>query len=348
VRRVALLGYGLAGRFFHRPLVVATPGLELTTVVTADPERRARAAADLPDARIVRRPAELWRRAEEHDLVVVATATPTHRRLAVAAVRAGLAVVVEKPVARTRREAEAVAEAARAAGVTVVPFHNRRWDAEHLTLRGLLADGALGRVLRYESRFERWRPQADPAAWRETTPSASGGGVLLDLCVHLVDQAMELFGPVTQVYAEVDARRGGADDDVFLALEHRQGVRSHLWAGALSAAPGPRLRVLGTAGAFVVEPLDPQEEQLRAGMAADDARFGEQAPERWGRLETGGLHPPRPVPSERGAWPAFYRELERHLAGRAPAPVAVEAASQVLGVLDAARASARRRRVVTL
>lgn len=346
--RVALLGYGLAGRVFHRPLLLAAPGLDITSVVTADPGRRAQAAADLPGAQLFERPAQLWAGAAEHDLVVVATTTPSHRAMVLAALGSGVAVVVDKPMAPTARLARDMVAAADAAGRLLVPFHNRRFDAEHLTLRRLLADGALGRVLRYESRFERFRPRANAAAWRESTPSRRGGGVLLDLGTHLVDQAIELFGPVARVYAEIDSRRGGSDDDVFLALEHAGGVRSHLWTGALAGSPGPRLRVLGTDAAFVVDDLDGQEDQLRAGMAADDPAFGVVPANRWGRIETGGLAPARPVPSERGAWPAFYGALPGAVAGERPPPVTTAEALVVQAVLDAARTSAQRRRVVTL
>ncbi len=276
--RVALVGYGLAGAVFHGPLVRATPDLEVTTIVTADPGRRARAAQDFPRARVVPDAQEVWARAEEHDLVVVASPTASHAPLATRAVDAGLAVVVEKPLAPLLSTARALVERAATARVMLTVFHNRRWDAEHLTLRRLIDDDALGEVVRYESRFERWRPRRVAGAWREELPADDGGGVLLDLGVHLVDQARQLLGPVSHVYGEVAARRGGSDDDVFVALEHRSGAHSHLWASAVAAAPGPRLRVLGTAAAFVVECLDGQEDALRAGHRPDEPGFGEEPP----------------------------------------------------------------------
>ena len=297
---------------------------------------------------VLRRPAELWRRAEEHDLVVVATPTATHRALGAAALERGMAVVMEKPLGADRRQASALARSAAERGLGLFPFHNRRGDAEHLTLRRLLSEGALGRVLRYESRFERWRPAPSPGAWREAP--GRGAGVLLDLGVHLVDQAVDLFGPVRRVYGEIEARRGGADDDVFVALEHHTGVRSHLWAGALAAAPGPRLRVLGSTGAFVAPFLDGQEAALRAGTAADAPGYGVEPPARWGAVHEGDDpgHPARPVPSERGDWPAFYRQVVGALVGAGPPPVAAGEAVAVLEVLEAARRSARHGRIVTL
>ena len=348
--RVALLGYGLAGRFFHRPLVTATDGLTLTTVVTSDPERQAHARADVPGVRVLAAAEGLWPIASEHELAVVATPTGTHASLAARALEAGLPVVVEKPLATDAGAARGLAEAARATGLALVPFHNRRWDADHRTLRALLERGALGAVLRYEARFERWRPVPDPGAWRETLGPGEGGGVLLDLGVHLVDQAMALFGPVGAVYAEIDARRGGADDDVFLALDHDTGVRSHLWAGAMAAAPGPRLRVLGSQAAYVHTELDGQEVALRAGHDPAAPGFGAEPPERWGRLQWGGPGEgaQEPVPSETGCWRAFYAGVLAALRDGAPVPVRAEEAVAGLEVLDAARTSAAEGRVVTL
>lgn len=347
--RVALIGYGLAGRYFHRPLVTATAGLELTTVVTGDPGRREQARAEVPGVRILGTADELWPLAAEHDLVVVATPTATHTALVERAIAAGLPVVVEKPLAANAAAARRIADAAQAAGLALVPFHNRRWDSDHLTLRSLLGQGVLGDVLRYEARFERWRPAPDPSAWREALPAAEGGGVLLDLGVHLVDQALDLFGPVHAVYAEVDARRGGADDDVFVALHHVTGVRSQLWAGAMAGAPGPRLRVLGSHAAFVHDALDGQEAALRAGADPASPAFGAEPPARWGRLmrgEADGLG--EPVPAEPGRWPAFYAGVAATLRDGDPPPTSAQEAVAGLEVLDAARASAAEGRVVIL
>jgi predicted dehydrogenase len=346
--RVALVGYGLSGRVFHAPLIAASPGLELVTVVTSDAGRRVQVGEELPGVCLLARARELWRMAAEHDLVVVATPTGTHRSLAGAALRSGLATVVEKPLSTSLVQVRALAQTAGRTGVPLFPFHNRRWDSDHLTLRRLLAEKRLGRVLRYESRFERFQPRPDPAAWRQNLPARSGGGVLLDLGVHLVDQALQLFGPPARVYAEIEARRGRADDDVFVAIEHRRGVRSHLWAGALAAAPGPRLRVLGTEAAFVVAGLDGQEAALRADHRADAPGFGSEPPERWGALRRGHGVGAEPVPSEAGNWLAFYRGVNEALRGTAPTPVPIEDALAVAAVLDAARTSARRRRVVEL
>jgi predicted dehydrogenase len=344
--RVALIGYGLSGRVFHGPLLAATPGLSLKSIVTGDAGRQEQARTDHPQARVLSGTDELWALAQEHDLVVVATATGSHCALARRALDAGLAVVVEKPLAPTAAQAQLVVDQAAATGLVLSVFHNRRWDSDHLTLRRLVGEGALGEVMHYESRFERWRPEPNPEAWRERDSFEEGGGVLLDLGVHLVDQALDLFGTAAAVYAEVAERRGGADDDVFMAIEHSSGVRSHLWASALSAVPGPRLRVLGSRGAFVVEALDPQEEALRAGLRPDEQSFGEVPEERWGRLLRGDAG--EPVRPEAGRWREYYSGLERTLRDGSPPPVTALDALAGLEVLDAARLSALDRTVVDL
>ena len=356
--RVALVGYGVGGAAFHAPLVAATPGLTLAAIVTADPARRAQAAAAHPGARLLPDADAVWADAAAYDLAVVTTPNRTHVPLARAALAAGLPVVVDKPLAVTAADARALADEARARGLLLTVYQNRRWDGDLLTVRRLLAEGALGAPWRFESRFERWRP-APKGGWREQAPPAEGGGLLYDLGSHLVDQALHLFGPATQVYAELDARRPGmtADDDAFVALTHAAGVRSHLWMSAVAAQPGPRLRVLGSRAAYVKHGLDVQEGALRTPRPGDprpgDPGWGEEPAERWGVL--GALDADealaadaRRVPTERGAWPAFYAGVAAALRDGAPSPVPVAEAIAALDVLEAARRSAAERRVVAL
>ena len=343
--RVALAGYGLAGRVFHAPLVAAAPGLRLTGVVTSNDQRQAEVRADHPEAALFASTDELFADPDAFDLLVVATTNVVHAPLALAAIALGKAVVVDKPLALTAAEADQLVAAATAANVPLTVFQNRRWDSDQLTLRSLIDSGRLGEPLRYESRFERWRPEPRPDSWREALPPEEGGGLLLDLGSHLVDQALHLFGPAASVYAEVDSRRGLADDDVFIALEHVSGVRSHLWAGALAGAPGPRLRVLGTAGAYVVPGLDTQEDDLRASGHAAAGGHPEPA-EHWGRLVRGDES--EVVPSLPGRWDAFYPLMAAAVRGDGPVPVDPADAVLSLRTLEAARLAATERRVVTL
>ena len=217
-------------------------------------------------------------------------------------------------------------------------FQNRRWDGDFLTVKRLLGDGALGTVHRFESRFERWRPELTDT-WRERAEDA--GGLLFDLGSHLVDQALQLFGPVVSLYAEVDIRRPSAevDDDVFLALGHAAGVRSHLWMSAVAGQRGPRFRVLGDRAAFVKHGLDVQEEALRAGRRPDEPGWGEEPHERWGRLGVEGDL--REVQTEPGNYGAFYESVAASLLGEAPPPVDPADAVTVLELLEEARAASR-------
>jgi predicted dehydrogenase len=340
---IAIVGYGLAGRVFHGPLIAATPGMRVGAIVTASPQRQAEARRDFPEALVLAQSQDVWDAAHRFDLAVIATASGSHAQVAAAAIDAGVAVVVEKPMATSAAAAKSLTEYAAARGVLLIPFLNRRWDSDHLTLGRLLAEGRLGTVLRYESRFERWRPTPG-SGWRDSRAPEMGGGLLLDLGSHLIDQALTLFGPVSAVYAEVLGRRGGADDDVFLALHHESGVLSHLWAGALAAAPGPRLRVLGDRGAYVITQLDGQEDALRAGRRPDQPAFADPSPDRWGRLLHGDDG--EPVPTVPGRWSEFYAGVRNALCDAAPPPVTAAEAIAGLAIIDAARESARRQVLV--
>jgi predicted dehydrogenase len=345
--RVALLGYGLAGAVFHAPLIAAVDGFELTAIVTGDDERRSRARSEHPDAALLGSADEIWARAGDFNLVVVATANRAHVPLARAAIAAGLPVVVDKPLAPSADEARLLVAKAREDGVLLTVFQNRRWDGDFLTVRGLLDEGALGEVARFESRFERWRPELS-GGWRESDDPQDAGGLLFDLGSHLVDQALCLFGPAVRVYAELNNRREDAktDDDTFVALTHESGVRSHLWMSAVAAQAGPRFRVLGSRAAYVKYSLDPQEEMLRAGGHPGDPGWGREPEKQWGLLGAGDRV--ETVATVPGAYQRFYEGLV--LALREGTPVAVEPDEVVAGlaVLDAARESASEGRVVHL
>ncbi|MEV7790891.1 Gfo/Idh/MocA family oxidoreductase [Streptomyces sp. NPDC087512] len=349
--RVGLVGYGLAGSVFHAPLIAATEGLALDTVVTSNPDRQRQARDAYPDVRTVARADELFDRAAELDLIVVASPNKTHVPLAARALRAGLPVVVDKPVAGTAAEARELAALAEERGLLLSVFQNRRWDNDFLTLRKLLDEGAIGDVWRFESRFERWRPEPK-GGWRESGDPAEIGGLLYDLGSHVVDQALVLFGPVTQVYAESVVRRAGAeaDDDTFIALTHANGVRSHLYVSSTAAQLGPRFQVLGSQAGYVKYGLDPQEAALREGKRPGPG-WGEEDESLWGRVGsgesplTGGG---RVEPTVAGDYPAYYAAVAGALRGDGPNPVGVREAAAALDVLEAARRSAREAVVVSL
>ncbi|MEV0531322.1 Gfo/Idh/MocA family oxidoreductase [Kitasatospora sp. NPDC050463] len=343
--RVGLIGYGLAGSAFHAPLIATTPGLRLDAVVTANPDRRAQLHREHPGARAVDTPEQLLADPDALDLIVIASPNRTHVPLARAALRAGLATVVDKPLAATAADALELCTLARAQDVLLSVFQNRRWDGDFLTAARLVREGALGRVHRFESRFERFRPKPK-AGWRELADPAEVGGTLYDLGSHLVDQALTLFGPVETVYAEIDVRRDGAvvDDDAFLALTHASGTRSHLWTSAITPLVGPRLRVLGDTAGYVKAGMDPQEADLRAGhrpdgTGRDGTPWGADQPSRYGTLGTD--ESATVLPTDPGDYPAFYAGIAAALAtpGTTP-PVDPRDAVATLTVLEAARTSA--------
>jgi predicted dehydrogenase len=350
--RVAIVGYGHAGSVFHAPLIAATPGLRVAAIVTSSPERALLARSGYPEARILASADMIWRNASDYDLAVVATPNRTHVELGLAAIGAGLPVVIDKPVAATAADARCLVEAAQRAGRLVTVFHNARWTIPFLTARRVIASGVLGPIASFEARLERFRPLAAAGAWRERGDPPEAGGLLYDLGSHLIDQALELFGLPTHVYAELECRRPGSqvDDDTFVSLSFPDGARARLWMSYVARLPGPALRLVGLRGSYVKVEADPQEAALRSGIRPGDASWGVETQDRWGRLSTDvdGLQADGALESARGGYDQFYRQLVEALRDGSPPPVDVEDAVAGLRVIEAAQRSARWRTVVTL
>ncbi len=334
---VGLVGYGLAGRFFHAPFIEAVDGLELRAIATSDPRRSAQAEREHQGARVVGGVDQILGRADIQ-LVVVATPNRLHARIASDALTAGHHVVVDKPLAMHVPEGAALIELAAASARLLTVFQNRRWDGDFLTVRRLVDDGALGGIDSFESRFEQWVPVADE--WRES--AAEAGGPLRDVGAHLVDQCLLLFGPVQRVWAQSDRRRptSQVDDSVFVALDHAGGVRSRLWMSRVASKAGPRLRVRGLGGEYLKQDLDVQEGQLVGGMRPGADGFGEDAPGAWGHLHSGDGSV-TPIATEPGRYVRFYELLEAAIRDDGPAPVDPADSLQVLRVLEAAERAAR-------
>ncbi|MDP9459288.1 MAG: Gfo/Idh/MocA family oxidoreductase [Actinomycetota bacterium] len=329
--RFGLLGYGFGGRYFHAPLIVSAPECDFVGVVTSSPERRSLVASEHPTVASFGSLAEL--RAAGAEAVAISTPADTHSALTDEALKLGMAVVCDKPFAMDAAAATRSVERAERLGLPLSPYQNRRWDSDFRTVRRLAADRVLGQIVRFESRFERLAP--------DEGPGAAGGGTLLDFGSHLVDQALLLVGPVASVYAEWRLRDNGLDDDVFVALTHTSGARSHLWGSWSQGAPGPRFRVTGTTAAYVNGTLmDGQEGLLLAGHtpASLGPAWGAESTLHWGRLHRGDAG--EPVPSERGAWSDFYPAFARAVRGLGPVPVEPRDAIATATVLDAARLSA--------
>jgi predicted dehydrogenase len=336
--RVGLIGYGYAGKTFHAPLIAATPGLELAAVASSDPSR---VRADWSALAVEPTPEALFAR-PDLDLVVVATPNSTHAPLAGRALAAGKHVVVDKPFTLTVAEGQALRDQAAAAGLLLAVFHNRRWDADFLTLRGLIERGALGRIVHFESHFDRYRP-AVRERWREA--AGPGSGIWYDLGAHLLDQALQLFGWPEAIWADLAAQRDGAVTDDYFHAQLRYGpLRAILHAGMLVLAPGLRLVVHGTAGSYVKHGLDPQEDALRAGLRPPLEGWG--ADPRPGRLTqwAGEQAEERVVPSAAGDYPAYYAAVRDAIHGLGPNPVSPDDALAVMRLIElGARSSAERR-----
>jgi scyllo-inositol 2-dehydrogenase (NADP+) len=344
--RVAIVGYGLAGSVFHAPFIKTTAGLSLDAVVTGDPERQAEALRKYPDVRVISNVAELLRYRDDWDLVVVAVPNAHHFAVAEAAMLAGLSCVVDKPITPTSDQAQRLAEIAREHDVRIIPYHNRRWDGDFLTVVKMLDAGRLGQIWRYESRFERWRPEAPiPGSWKQD-PNLPASGILFDLGSHLVDQVLRLFGVPMSVYAELIGHAEDVDDDSFVALTYPAGVAVHLWASSKAAQLGPRFRILGSQGAYVKYGLDPQEDALRAGLVPTEPDWGEESEEAWGQLGTNRAA--ETVETLPGDYGAFYAGVAAHLLEGAAPPVEIDDAIAGLKVLEAAVASATSRSVIAI
>jgi predicted dehydrogenase len=330
------VGYGSAGRGIHARLI-ASAGLEVGAVVTGNPERAAQVREDHPQARVVGDLESLLSDGGV-DVVVLASPSGVHREQAEAVIAAGLPLVVDKPLATDAPLALEVVQLAQRAGVPLTVFNNRRFDPELPALLRVRDEGLIGEIWRAEYRWDRWRP-VPKQRWREQVTAVQGGGLLLDLHTHLIDQAVILHGPVATVYAEIDARTTVAEDDTFVALRHASGVVSHVWSSSVNGAPGPRARVNGSEGAYVI------------GKQFDDvSAFTEFANEgdAVGWIVRGDEREPGPVVTDADE-ADFYRAVAVALASddpQAAMPVDPRDAVHVLAVIDAARVSAGEGRVV--
>lgn len=303
-------------------------------MVTRDRARRDQVARDWPGAVVLDDVDQIWADPTRFDLVVVAAPNRTHASLAEASMRAGLPVVVDKPLALCSADAERLIAVSRETGVALTVFHNRRLDGDFLAIRDLIDGGALGRLVRYEARWERFRPDVASDRWRES--AEEGGGLLWDLGSHLIDQALVLFGRPAEVLAQLDRVRGGAevDDDSFVSLRYPGGPTVQLWMSLVAAAAGPRFRVTGIDGVFESVGLDPQELRLR----------GDEAPDVAARIVT--ATGARTLVQPPGDWGEFYTRVRDALAREGAMPVPAGEAAAVIEVIEAARESAESHQVV--
>lgn len=261
--RAGVIGYGFGGRIFHSPLLEAA-GFEVSAIQTSNPERVAAAKKDFPAAKIVASIEELI--ALKLDLIVVSSQNVGHKSQAIAALRAHIPTVVDKPFAINYADTKEILDIANKEKTPITVFFNRRFDSDTLTIKKAISDGSLGKVFRLEGRFERWAPVTAPDAWREALTKEQGGGKLLDLQPHLLSAVTELFGPAELKFSAVRSIRAFSDDDSVLMVQHASGVDSYLSACEAMGAPGPRIRVTGDKGTLIIQDLDPQEGFIKDGV----------------------------------------------------------------------------------
>jgi len=332
--RTAVIGFGIAGEYFHARFIIGNPAFELVGVMTSSPERAVRARALAAGVEIVTSVDEVLRL--RPDLVVVASPPALHCEHAGTALDAGAAVVIDKPFAPTAGEAENIADMAEEVGLPLTVFQNRRWDRDFATIQRLLREGQVGSPHSFESRFEWWKPDLGEE-WKSKTSVAGGGGILLDLGPHLVDQAVQLLGPVTEVpYARLRTVRAGgcADDDAFVELLHESGAVSRLFMGELVGAMGPRFRLSGDGGTLTIDGLDEQEERLRQQDAMPtDRDFDIDSRS----VEFAAGPSTRAIALDHGSYASFYEMLVEAIHGEGPVPVAPSDAIITMRLLDEVR-----------
>jgi scyllo-inositol 2-dehydrogenase (NADP+) len=341
--RVGLVGFGFAGRIFHSNVIEAVEGLELAAIVQ---RTGSEAATAFPHAKIVPS-VEALLEDTSIQLVVVATPNASHLPIARQCLLADRDVVVDKPFALSSGEAAELIQLARERRRLLSVYQNRRWDGDFLTVRKLLDDDRLGRLVKFESHYDRYRVAPRLHAWRED--GSPGGGVLFDLGAHLVDQALVLFGVPESVGASVRGERDGArSDDAFDICLHypaSSGTGLHVWlrATCLACAPGARFTLNGTLGTFRKFGIDPQEAHLLAGDLFSSKPWGLESPEQWGTLTTdedGDLISTR-IPTEPGDYRGYYSNVRDALHGNLPLDVTALQAWRTIRTLEMARESSR-------
>lgn len=342
--RVGLIGFGMAGRVFHAPLLSSVDGLELAAVL----ERTSNQAAERYPGITVHRSLEAMLADASLGLFVVAAPNGAHFPLAKQILLAGRNVVVDKPMTMTSAEAAELIGLAKKRNAFLVPFHNRRWDSDFLAIQNVMHDGLLGRLVAFESRMDRWRPlPLTERLWKESADA--GGGTLHDLGPHLADQALVLFGKPEAVGAEVVREKDGPGvNDSFTIRLRYPGIAVTLGANGLSLPSAPRFRLRGTKGSYWKSGVDPQEAALNKITRIDDPAWGQEPAANWGILHTGieGGSVSRPVPAPPGDYRLFYAGIRDALLGKALPPVAAIDGWRVARLLEyAAQSSAERREI---
>jgi scyllo-inositol 2-dehydrogenase (NADP+) len=346
---LGVIGFGLGGRVFHAPFVSAVPGLRLVSIMQRTGDEAAKA---YPGVKI-ERSLDGTLGDKSVDVVVVSTPNETHFVLAKRALEAGKHVVIDKPFSATSAEARELGQIAKSKGLLAIPFHNRRWDGDFQTVRKLLQEGAIGRLVTFESHFDRFRPIPRENTWKEAENPANG--MLFDLGPHLVDQVLALFGAPAAITASVRADRDEtAIEDAFDITLHYpgkngKGMLAHCRTSYLACDNAPRFLLHGTKGSFKKHGLDPQEPALVGGakvpMLGSREVWLQENELAWGKLTVAPV-PADPamlveqqVKTELGDYRGFYANVRDAVLGTAPLAVTPEDGYRVTKLLELARES---------
>lgn len=340
--RVGIIGFGMGGRVFHGPLTSSVEGLEFTAVLERSTDKAAARYSGVTTYRSL----EAVMADASLGLFVVTSPSGTHFEVARQLLEAGKNVVVDKPMSVTSAQIAELIRLAADKKVLLAPFHNRRWDSDFLTIQKLLHEDSLGKLVSFESRFDRWRPhKPTDRLWKED--AALGGGVLLDLGTHIADQALALFGKPESIAADVRCERewATASDAFTLRLRYPDGLAVILGSNSLSLPPGRRFHLRGTKGNYWKYGLDPQEAALNQITRIADGSWGREPQSQWGVLhvDVDGGTITHPVEPETGDYRLYYAGIRDALLGKAPIPVAPVDAWRVARLLEWAVESSEKR-----
>lgn len=336
---VGLVGFGFAGKVFHAPVIRATTGLRLTTIV----QRHGAPDPLYKDVEFVRSVDELLTR--PIDLVVVATPNTSHHPIAKQCLMAGRHVVVDKPFTTTLAEAEDLVRVAKQqrGGRIVSVYQDRRYTGDFATVQKVVSEGVVGRVVIYESHFDRFRPERKPNAWREE--NLPGSGVWFDLGPHLFDQALLLFGIPDAIGADIRIERPEAIvDDAFDVTLYYPHTRALLRSSMMAPPLGPTWIVHGTKGSFIKYGMDPQEAALKAGRTPTEPDWDVEPPVLYGKLTT--PDGTKVVPTLRSSFARYYENVRDVILGTAQLAVTPEWSLDVMRGLILAMESAKQRRIL--
>lgn len=334
--QVGIIGYGKGAGIFHIPFIQTLPEFRIKKIVHRSADK---SSIDYPVEEVEKDPESIFQD-KDIDLVIITTPNDTHYEYAKKALESGKHVVVEKPFTTQSNHAQELIDLAKTKNRIISVYQNRRWDSDFLTVKKIIEDGYLGRLVEYESHFDRFRNYIRPNSWKEQ--KVEGSGILYDLSPHLIDQALILFGPPRAVTADIIIQReGGQADDHFELIFLYDRLRVILKAGMLVRKPNHRFILHGTEGSFVKDGFDPQEKALNEGFMPDDPNWGAENEVHWGTIDTTmrGLHLVGKIESIPGSYQSYYKNLADAILHGAELSVKPEEAMNVIKMIEVAMLS---------